>query len=51
MTRNENEEAIKYYKLSYEKNPDDTTSTEDYKEFLKTNIEERLEELGANINS
>ena len=51
MTRNENEEAIKYYKLAYEKNPDDTTSTEDYKEFLKTNIEERLEELGANINS
>ncbi|RKY97197.1 MAG: hypothetical protein DRQ13_04965 [Ignavibacteriae bacterium] len=51
VNRNENEEAIKYYKLAYEKNPSDTTTTEAYKEFLKTNIEERLEELGANINS
>ena len=51
MNRNENEEAIKYYKLAYEKNPSDTTTTEDYKEFLKTNIEERLVELGAGISS
>jgi tetratricopeptide (TPR) repeat protein len=51
MNRNENEEAIKYYKLAYEKNPSDSTTTEDYKEFLKTNIEERLEELGTSINS
>ncbi len=44
---NRHEEAIKYYKLEYEKNPIDTTTTEAYKEFLKTNIEERLEELKA----
>ena len=51
MNRQENDEAIKYYKLGYEKIPSDTTATEDFKEFLKTNIEERLEELGTSINS
>ncbi len=51
MNRHENDEAIKYYKLGYEKIPSDTTATEDFKEFLKTNIEERLEELGTSINS
>lgn len=51
MNRQENDEAIKYYRLGYEKIPSDTTATEDFKEFLKTNIEERLEELGTSINS
>jgi len=51
MNRNENDQAIKYYKLAYEKLPADTTANEQFREFLKTNIEERLEELGANINS
>jgi tetratricopeptide (TPR) repeat protein len=51
MTRNENEDAIKYYKLAYEKIPDDTTATEEFKEALKTGIEHRLEELEARIRS
>ena len=51
MNRHENDEAIKYYKLAYEKLPADTTANDEFKEFLKTNIEERLVELGARINS
>jgi tetratricopeptide (TPR) repeat protein len=51
MNRHENDEAIKYYKLAYEKLPADTTANEEFKEFLRTNIEEKLEELGASINS
>lgn len=51
MNRDENEQAIKYYKLAYEKLPADTTATEEFKEFLRTNIKERLEELGTRISS
>lgn len=51
MNRHKNDEAIKYYKLAYEKLPADTTANEEFKEFLRTNIEERLEELGAGIRS
>jgi len=51
MNRHENDEAIKYYKLAYEKLPADTTANEEFKEFLKTNIEEKLQELGNGISS
>ncbi len=51
LNRNENDKAIKHYKLAYEKLPSDTTANEEFKEFLRTNIQDRLEELGANINS
>jgi len=51
LNRNENDKAIKYYKLAYEKLPADTTANEEFKEFLKTNIQDRLEELGSQINS
>ena len=51
MNRNENDKAIKYYKLAYEKLPADTTANEEFKEFLRTNIKDRLDDLGANINS
>ena len=51
MNRNENEEAIKYYKLAKEKIPADTTTTEEYKEFLNTNVDEKLEELKARVTS
>ncbi|MBT8379414.1 MAG: tetratricopeptide repeat protein [Ignavibacteria bacterium] len=51
LNRNENENAIKYYKIAYEKLPADTTADEEFKEFLKTNIQDRLEELGSKINS
>jgi len=51
MNRHENDEAIKYYKLAYEKLPADTTANEEFKEFLRTNIEEKLEELGDGISS
>ena len=51
MNRNENEEAIKYYKLAYEKIPSDTTATDEFKQFLKEGIEERLEDLKARVTS
>jgi len=51
MNRHENDEAIKYYKLAYEKLPADTTANDEFKEFLRTNIEEKLEELGDGISS
>jgi tetratricopeptide (TPR) repeat protein len=51
MNRNENDKAIKYYKIAYEKLPADTTANEEFKEFLRTNIQDRLEELGSKINS
>jgi tetratricopeptide (TPR) repeat protein len=51
MNRNENEQAIKYYKLAYEKIPSDTTATDEFKQFLKEGIEERLEELASRVAS
>jgi len=51
MNRHENDEAIKYYKLAYEKLPADTTANEEFKEFLRTNINDKLEELGTSIDS
>jgi tetratricopeptide (TPR) repeat protein len=51
MNRNENDKAIKYYKLAFEKLPADTTANDEFKEFLKTNINEKLDELGSRVNS
>jgi len=51
MNRNENEQAIKYYELAYEKIPSDTTATDEFKQFLKDGIEERLEELKSRVTS
>jgi tetratricopeptide (TPR) repeat protein len=51
MNRNENEQAIKYYKLAYEKIPSDTTANEQFKQFLKEGIEERLQELEIRVSS
>ena len=51
MTRNENEQAIKYYKLAYEKIPSDTTANAQFKQFLKEGIEQRLQELEARVRS
>jgi len=51
MNRNENEDAIKYYKLAKEKISADTTITDDFKEFLNTNADEKLEELKTRVAS
>ncbi len=51
MNRNENDQAIKYYKIAYEKLPADSTANDEFKDFLRTNIQDRLEELGTQINS
>jgi len=40
-----------YYQLAYEKIPSGTTATDEFKQFLKEEIEERLGELKARVNS
>jgi tetratricopeptide (TPR) repeat protein len=51
MTRNENQKAIEYYNIAYEKIPADTTLTDEFKEFLIENIQDKLEELRSKGNS
>lgn len=51
MTRNENQKAIEYYNIANEKIPSDTTLTDEFKEFLLDNIQDKLEELRSKGNS
>ncbi|MFC2088524.1 type IV pilus biogenesis/stability protein PilW [Calditrichota bacterium] len=50
MTRGENELAIKYYKMAYEKLDTDTTIGDQFRDALRQSIPERLEELGAQLD-
>ena len=50
MTRGENDLAIKYYKLAYEKLETDTTINDQFREILRQGIQDRLGELGSEIN-
>jgi tetratricopeptide (TPR) repeat protein len=45
MLQGNNEKAIQYYQIAYEKLDADTTITEQFREFLRDGIEERLSEL------
>ncbi|HEY7751943.1 MAG TPA: tetratricopeptide repeat protein [Ignavibacteriaceae bacterium] len=51
MNRNENQKAIEYYNIAVEKIPADTTIDEEFKQFLRDNIQEKLEELQTRSNS
>jgi tetratricopeptide (TPR) repeat protein len=51
MNRNENQKAIEYYNIAFEKIPADTTIDEEFKQFLRDNIQEKLEELQTRSNS
>lgn len=51
MNMGDDQKAIEYYEMAYDKIPQDTTATEDFKEFLRTGIEERLEELRERVAS
>jgi len=51
MTMNENQKAIDYYNIANEKIPADTTLTDEFKEFLIENIQDKLEELRSKGNS
>jgi len=51
MRRDENELAIKYYRMAFEKLPHDQTINEQFRERLKNSIKERLSELGAEVNT
>ena len=49
LNRGENENAIKYYKMAFEKLKTDTTVTDQFREFLEQNIRNQLEELSADL--
>ncbi|KAA3608866.1 MAG: hypothetical protein D8M58_19210 [Calditrichaeota bacterium] len=50
MTNGQNDLAIKYYRIAYEKIDGDSTANEQFKQTLKEGIETRLEEMGATVN-
>ena len=50
MTRGENEEAIKYYKIAFEKIETDTTINDNFRNQLRESIPQQLEELHSRIN-
>ena len=50
MTAGDTENAIKYYRLAYQKLDADTTINENFREQLRGSIPERLKELGADLN-
>jgi len=49
MVNGQNDLAIKYYRLAYEKLEADESINEQFKEFLKEGIEDRLDELGSSL--
>ena len=49
LTRGENENAIKYYKLAFDKLETDTTITDEFRQFLEEGIKNNLEELDSGI--
>jgi len=51
MNRGENDLAIKYYKLAYEKLDSDTTINDAFRNRLKESIPQQLDALGASINT
>lgn len=51
MIRGNDEMAIKYYKIAYEKLSSDQSINDIFRERLKTGIEDKLKELGAEINT
>jgi tetratricopeptide (TPR) repeat protein len=50
LTRGENDMAIKYYKIAYEKLDSDTTINDQFREILRQGIQDRLGGLGSEIN-
>jgi len=51
MNRGENDLAIKYYKMAYEKLDTDTTINDAFRDRMKVLIPQQLETLGAEINN
>jgi len=50
VNRGENENAIKYYKIAFEKLKSDTTITDQFREFLEEGIRTNLEELNSGLD-
>ena len=51
LTRGDNENAIKYYRLAYEKIDVDDPANAAFNERIKISIKQNLEELGAPIDN
>jgi len=49
MTMGDNENAIKYYKIAFEKLPADTTINDDFRQRLEEGIRDRINDLESNI--
>lgn len=49
MTMGDNQNAVKFYKIAYNKLPADTTASEETKIRLRESITDKLDELGASI--
>jgi hypothetical protein len=47
----DNENAIKYYKMAYDRLDADTTISEVFRERIREGIENNLSELGADLNN
>ena len=45
MNMGNDQKAIEYYQMAYDMIPQDTTATEEFKELLRTGIQEKLAEL------
>jgi len=50
LNRGETENAVKYYKMAFEKLKTDTTITDQFREFLEDNIRNQLNELSGNLD-
>ena len=50
LNSGDSKNAIKYYKIAFEKLENDTTITDEYKEFLEENIRNSLNELSSDID-
>ena len=50
LNRGENENAIKYYKMAFEKLKTDTTITDEFRQFLEDNIRDKLNELSSDLD-
>ena len=50
LNRGENENAMKFYKVAFEKLQTDTTLTNEFREFLEENIRNQLRELNEDLD-
>ncbi|MDX1700722.1 MAG: hypothetical protein R3250_08900, partial [Melioribacteraceae bacterium] len=50
LNRGDNENAMKFYKIAFEKLQSDSTVTDEFREFLEENIRNQLRELNEDLD-